>query len=219
LSKLELTEKGSPVLRSEVVIFPEKLSQPTRVKDSQWAGDPKPWTQYKIKNKMHHSIEVHYFYRLGKSLPEGNIANLGVGQGFSVAALAYGLRESGKTESLIHGIDLYRHMPEMTKSRLEEMYKSLGLHNYIRLYEGYTQDWADNFKNVKFIFLLIDADHYYETCKLDYEMWSPMVEVGGLMAFHDVNVNHVDRVIEELDSTKWEQIEHIACTKTFKRLR
>lgn len=39
-------------------------------------------------------------------------------------------------------------------------------------------------------FLLIDGDHTYEGVKRDYEMYSPLVEPGGYILFHDThNIN------------------------------
>ena len=35
-------------------------------------------------------------------------------------------------------------------------------------------------------FLFIDGDHAYSGVKLDYEMYSPLVMGGGLIAFHDI---------------------------------
>lgn len=35
-------------------------------------------------------------------------------------------------------------------------------------------------------FLFIDGDHTYEGVKSDYEMYSPLVRKGGLIAFHDI---------------------------------
>lgn len=35
--------------------------------------------------------------------------------------------------------------------------------------------------------LLIDGDHTYEGVRCDYELWSPLVRLGGLIAFHDIN--------------------------------
>jgi predicted O-methyltransferase YrrM len=38
----------------------------------------------------------------------------------------------------------------------------------------------------KLDFLLIDGDHSYEGVKSDFEMYSPLVESSGLIAFHDI---------------------------------
>ena len=35
-------------------------------------------------------------------------------------------------------------------------------------------------------FLFIDGDHRYEGVKRDYEMYSPLVRPGGIIAFHDI---------------------------------
>jgi len=35
-------------------------------------------------------------------------------------------------------------------------------------------------------FLFIDADHSYEGVKKDFEMYSPLVRKGGIIAFHDI---------------------------------
>jgi len=35
-------------------------------------------------------------------------------------------------------------------------------------------------------FLFIDADHSYEGVKMDFEMYSPLVKSGGIIAFHDI---------------------------------
>src|SRR4051812_44637498 len=35
-------------------------------------------------------------------------------------------------------------------------------------------------------FLMIDGDHTYEGVKRDFEMYSPLVRSGGLIAFHDI---------------------------------
>lgn len=44
-------------------------------------------------------------------------------------------------------------------------------------------------------FLFIDGDHSYEGVKQDFEMYSPFVKPGGLIAFHDINdtQRHRDR--------------------------
>lgn len=37
--------------------------------------------------------------------------------------------------------------------------------------------------------LFMDGDHCYEGVKKDYEMYSPFVRVGGIIAFHDISPN------------------------------
>ncbi len=54
-------------------------------------------------------------------------------------------------------------------------------------------------------FLFIDGDHTYEGVKKDFEMYSPLVRKGGLIAFHDIvghdpGVSEVDRYWSEVKS-------------------
>jgi predicted O-methyltransferase YrrM len=35
-------------------------------------------------------------------------------------------------------------------------------------------------------FLFIDGDHTYQGVKQDFQMYSPLVKKGGIVAFHDI---------------------------------
>ena len=56
-------------------------------------------------------------------------------------------------------------------------------------------------------FLLIDGDHRYEGVKHDFELYSPLVKMGGLIAFHDIvpgledHVGGVPRFWAEIKAT------------------
>ena len=45
------------------------------------------------------------------------------------------------------------------------------------------------FKGKQLDFLFIDGDHTYEGVKEDFEIYSPLVRKGGLIAFHDIVVH------------------------------
>jgi len=45
--------------------------------------------------------------------------------------------------------------------------------------------------NCKIDFLFHDADHSYEEVKKDFELYSPLVRKGGIIAFHDIVTNSV----------------------------
>ena len=55
--------------------------------------------------------------------------------------------------------------------------------------------------------LFIDGDHSYEGVKKDFEMYSPLVADGGMIAFHDIAVHtkfancEVDRFWNEIKPT------------------
>ena len=47
-------------------------------------------------------------------------------------------------------------------------------------------------------FLFIDADHTEQGVRSDYAMYSPLVRKGGIIAFHDIAINHPDYGIRAL---------------------
>ena len=53
-------------------------------------------------------------------------------------------------------------------------------------------------------FLFIDGDHSYHGVKMDFEMFSPLVKDGGLIAFHDVVLHPANTGCEV--SKFWEEI-------------
>ena len=42
-------------------------------------------------------------------------------------------------------------------------------------------------------FLHIDGDHNFNGVKIDFEMYSPLVKKGGIIAFHDIIPNTTSR--------------------------
>jgi len=46
-----------------------------------------------------------------------------------------------------------------------------------------------SFEGVYIDFLYIDSDHYYEGAKKHFELYSPLVRDGGIIAFHDIRDN------------------------------
>ena len=52
--------------------------------------------------------------------------------------------------------------------------------------------------------LFIDGDHTYEGVKSDFEMYSPLVREGGMIAFHDILDHNPDTGCEV--STYWNEI-------------
>jgi len=215
---MKLTEKGSP----EAPAYGQdkdhtKINYPTRVKDHPvWSHEEKPWRGYEHKTQ-HHSIENHYFYRTAKMIGGGNYANLGVFRGGSVYCLAHGLK-AAKASGTIYGIDIFNKQNGASDPEdLMQIYKRAGVDSYVKFCTGFTNDWAEKLSHLKFKFILIDADHNYETCRQDFDLWSPLVEDGGLLVFHDVNIITVDKVVTEALTEGWELVDHVAVTKTLRR--
>ncbi len=46
--------------------------------------------------------------------------------------------------------------------------------------------------------LFIDGHHTYKMCKMDFDLWAPMVVKGGIIGFHDSAMPGVKKVIDEI---------------------
>ena len=55
-------------------------------------------------------------------------------------------------------------------------------------------------------FIFIDGDYSYEGVKKDFEMYSPLVKKGGIIAFHDIAKNYFDPQCQV--DLFWKEIKH-----------
>ena len=216
MSKLD--KYGIPEVRSmEIVKDPSKVRQPARVKDhATWRHEVKPWADppYPGKASDHPSIEQHYLYKTALRCG-GNIANLGTFRGVSTAMLAQGLKERGS--GTVYAIDYYDRNTCFNVEKLTTIFEERGLIDHVQFCRGHTQDWARKLSDLRFKFIFVDADHQYESTKQDFQFWSPLLAEDGEIAFHDVNLNTVERVIDE-ELEGWELVDFVHNIKTFRRI-
>jgi predicted O-methyltransferase YrrM len=79
---------------------------------------------------------------------------------------------------------------------------------YLLRKDSHSQETLEEVKKIlngnQLDFLFIDGDHSYEGVKKDFEMYSPLVKKGGIIAFHDIvpgpkeNVGGVPEFWEEI---------------------
>jgi predicted O-methyltransferase YrrM len=60
-----------------------------------------------------------------------------------------------------------------------------------------SNDAVNSFQDNSIDFLFIDADHTYEGCKQDIELWLPKVKTGGVIAGHDYDWAGVKQAVDE----------------------
>ena len=182
-------------------------------KHTEWKKEDRPYLANMVKSFIT-SSESHLLYDASRRLGSGNYANLGVAGGKSVNCLAWGLKVGGH-QGKVYAVDTYgykNHSMEQVKARLATV------DEYIEYCQGLTSEWAPRLQDVKFKFAFIDADHSYEHVKEDFEMWSPLIEVGGEVALHDCNLETVHRFVKEIDPKQWSLVRHMCVTKVFKKL-
>jgi len=64
-------------------------------------------------------------------------------------------------------------------------------------------------KDEKIDFAFIDGDHTYEGVKKDFEMYSPLVRSGGVIAFHDIAINEAPTGVPKFWQEVKNNYEHI----------
>ena len=193
------------------------IMQPGRTKDHPiYSQEAKPWGDPPYPHRSRHSsIELHYLYRTALRLG-GNVANLGTYRGSTASAMAHGVRDSG--EGTVYTVDLHDENGAYSIEQLRPVFDERGLGDYVWFCKGYTSTWAKWLSWKEFNFIFIDADHHYESCKQDFSLWKNLLVPEGEIAFHDVDINTVDRVINE-ELKDWELVDHVFKIKTFKRKR
>ena len=63
-----------------------------------------------------------------------------------------------------------------------------GLGKKVLAIKGYSQDVVKTFDR-PIDFLFIDGNHDYPFVKQDFELWAPRLAPGGLLLFHDVDID------------------------------
>jgi cephalosporin hydroxylase len=72
---------------------------------------------------------------------------------------------------------------------------------------------VDSLRDEPLDFLMIDGDHSYEGVKQDWEMYSPLVGEGGVIALHDVAEHEADPRCQV--SQLWQEIKQARSTQEF----
>ena len=60
---------------------------------------------------------------------------------------------------------------------------------------------AQKFEDIKIDYLHIDADHSYKGVKLDFDLYSKIMNKGGIITIHDTDKDYIDNLVE-LDGHK-----------------
>ncbi|TMV53014.1 class I SAM-dependent methyltransferase [Paenibacillus mesophilus] len=133
-------------------------------------------------------------YELARFLaPVPTIVELGSWKGKSTCVLASAIKDRG--EGKVHAVDLWNWKPGKRQTHTDEVFDEFklnlekhGLTEYVETIRMRTVDASRKWRISNPIGLLfIDASHRYAAVRADFEYWSPMVAVGGYIAFHDVD--------------------------------
>jgi Methyltransferase domain len=165
------------------------------------------------------NAEVEFLYQTAlKCRPEYEIVEIGSWQGKSAICLAGALEErSGHAmyavdphqDSYVH-VDMLGKKGISTFDKFSSNIKTAGLENLVTPIvmksEYAVKEWD---RTKKIGFLWIDGDHRYSEVKKDFDLWSPYVAEGGVVAFHDSTYDDVQSFLvrEVLPSLQYRNAE------------
>jgi predicted O-methyltransferase YrrM len=127
---------------------------------------------------------------------------VGIYKGAFTASIA---RKAPNTQ--IFGVDAWRVYPGYkdneendleSKAEAEAIRRTREFPN-IKLIKSWSLDAAKQFADESLDFVFIDANHDYEHCKEDIEVWNAKVRSGGLVMGHDYVVKKGVGVIQAVD--------------------
>lgn len=113
---------------------------------------------------------IYILYGLARALP-GDILEIGVRKGQSTRTFLEAIKG---TQRKLFSID--KRAPKI----------ELKGKNWYFI-EGDSKEFPPSLEGRKFSLLMIDGDHSYEYALSDWKLYSPLVEVGGYVVFHDIS--------------------------------
>lgn len=163
--------------------------------------------------------EARTLYNFARVIePELNVVELGAFMGRSTVALAAGLRDRpDRARGFVISVDTWQgtrdssdeelHRQMMRERGVTDLYRlhrdtmqSLGLSHFVRRIRGRSSVEAIEFAadwKLEIGLLFIDARHDYESVLEDFTRWTPLVQSGGFIVFHDKEAYGPARVISE----------------------
>ena len=152
-------------------------------------------------------LEAKFLIETPARLGPGLYGELGTYRGKSTICVAAGIKNDNVDAHLItvDGWDLpggpgnreIKYCRDEYDNVRQEI-DSRGVGDHVTMVKGFTVPTAELYKDREFTFIFIDADHAYEGVKGDFEAWSPMVKSGGEIAFHDTQLDSVQKALDEI---------------------
>jgi len=139
------------------------------------------------------------FLTMAASMPSttGVILEIGSFKGRSTIALAKAADMAGEAHTGLWAVDPFTSPTETcpdleVPSSFPEFSANLekaGVTDKVQVFQGFSYDLAPSWKE-KIRFLWIDGDHTYKGAKTDFDLFSPYLEDGAIIAFHDTLHSH-----------------------------
>lgn len=133
-------------------------------------------------------------YALVQNLKPKNILVVGSLKGYAPMMIAAACRDirSGKVDFVDAAYDEnsngknWQGIGFWKKIKPKDHFAQVGVDKHITTHLMTSIEFAKKYPHKKYQYIYIDGDHSYEGVKLDYKLFYPRLEKGGLMSFHDV---------------------------------
>lgn len=113
------------------------------------------------------------------------ILEIGVGRGYSTNQFLTGISDRKRKKGMLYSIDITSQCRTRVKGDLTRYWRFIQGNSTLKE----TRDiLMDQQQQCQFDVLLIDGAHDYESVKIDFEYYVPLVKTGGLIFMHDVLV-------------------------------
>lgn len=145
--------------------------------------------------------EANKLFDIASSLPGPSpiVAELGSWVGKSSVVLSHALKGRGKLYCIDpfnaagedESLDDYQARQNRYSQSLRETFQGnlakYGRPEVVEFRQAYSYEIAPTWKE-PLDFIFIDASHDYDSVLQDYLQWSPLIKVGGFIAFHDIRL-------------------------------
>jgi len=157
-------------------------------------------------NKSAMSGHFLFLFNLAREIKAQQIVEIGFGGANSALAFLLALKETG---GHLYSIDIQPDPGAI--SRIEKANMMSRFH----LIHGKSQEvWKQVPSEIDI--LLIDGNHSYNQCKLDYELYEPLVKSGGFILFHDSStIKGVIKFTDKLKKKVYESLQIPYCNGLF----
>lgn len=133
-----------------------------------------------VRNAVEGKLDI--LYKLSKEVPSGGtIVEIGSLFGSTAILMGFATKPSVK----IHCVELN------VLSKFIDHIKEHKMEGKIAIWAGSSQSVRTRWQT-PIDLLYIDGDHTYESVLRDSEMWTPYIEKGGIVVWHDYNNNSLE---------------------------
>jgi predicted O-methyltransferase YrrM len=173
----------------------------------------------KVQGQISDAENFFLFTQAMHLKPGSTIVEIGSYRGKSTLALAFGARLSG---SRVYSIDPHEHFTGAAGGVFGPPDLAVKIRNIAKFNLGdvifpicMSSHDVGKIWNTPVDLCWIDGDHSYDGVKKDHQLFSVHVKKGGMLAFHDSEMEGVARLLKEVDAAVFKPADMIGSITAF----